>query len=115
MAMYRMYDVGMVRIKPGKNAEALKWWQEKGKALLESLPGTKSLKAYAVQFGFGGEYNLQIWRELDSYGSYDRLDEDMFAHPEKYTAFAETMEFFEWGPAHLMGDWPESQLPPQAE
>lgn len=69
------------------------------------------MKAYAVQFGLGGEYGLEIWREIKNYASYDRLDEDMLANPGKYAAFTETTELLEWGPVRLMGDWPESQFP----
>jgi hypothetical protein len=110
MAEYRLYEVTSIRIKPNKGAQATEWWREKGKAAFEVSPGTKSVKAYAVQFGFGGEYQLEVWREIEDYGTYDRLDEDLFAHPEKYTAFRDVLDVLEFGPTRLMGDWPESQF-----
>ena len=110
MGSYRIYEVATARVKPGNSSEAVKWWNEKGKPLLEASPGTKWVKAFTVQFGLGGEYHLEIWREIDSYGSYDKLDEDMFARPEEYEAFSESFEFMEWGPTRLMGEWPESQF-----
>jgi hypothetical protein len=45
MEEYRIYVVNTAKTKPGKEKEAVKWWQEKGKVLFESIPGTKSLKA----------------------------------------------------------------------
>ena len=54
--------------------------------------GTKSVRAYAVQFGFGGEYQLEIWREIEGYGTYDRLDEDLTSSQEKYAAFREVSD-----------------------
>jgi len=111
---YRIYEVNTVKIKPGKGAAAVEWWHEKGKAAFEVSPGTKSVKAYGVQFGFGGEYQLEIWREIEEYGTYDRLDEDIAAHPEKYAAFFEVDDFLVFGPTRLMGEWPESHYsPPQ--
>jgi hypothetical protein len=67
-----------------------------------------------VQFGFGGQYQLEVWREIEDYGTYDRLDEDLTAHPEKYAAFLGVNDILEFGPTRLMGEWPESQfIPPQ--
>ena len=54
-----------------------------GRAAFESSRCTKSVKSYAVQLGFGPEYALEIWREIEDYGTYDRLDDDMLANPEK--------------------------------
>jgi len=96
--VYRIYHVTAAKIKPGKGDEAAKWWQEKGKALFDSAPRTKSVKAYAVQFKFGGEYGLEIWREIEDYASFDRLDEDILANPKKYAAYVEAQELLEWGP-----------------
>jgi hypothetical protein len=107
---YRIYEVNTAKIKAGKGAAAAKWWHEKGKAAFEVSPGTKSLRAYAVQFGLGGGFQLEIWREIEEYGTYDRLDEDMAAHPEKYAAFFEVTDVLEFGPTRLMGDWPQSQF-----
>lgn len=110
MDKYRIYEVTTAKIKPGKGAAAVEWWHQKGKAAFEVSPGTKSVKAYGVQFGFGGEHQLEIWRESEEYGSYDRLDEDITAHPEKYSAFLEVTDVLEFGPTRLMGEWPQSQF-----
>ena len=115
MEEYRIYHVSTAKIKPGKANEAVRWWQEKGKAMLESTPGFKSAKAYAVQFGLGGEYSIEIWQEIENYAAYDRLDEDLEANPQNYAASAEAREFFEWGPARVMGDWPQSHWSPPEE
>ena len=115
MEVYRIYHVSTAKIKPGKEAEAVKWWQEKGKTMYESLPGVKSVKAYGAQFGLGGEYGLEIWLEMENYAAYDRIDEDLEANPQKYAALREAQNLFEWGPARLMGDWPESHWSPPEE
>jgi len=115
MEKYRIYEVNSIRIKPGKGAAVVEWWHEKGKAAYEVSPGTKSVKAYAVQFGFGGQYQLEIWREIEDYGTYDRLDQDILAHPENYAAFSGVNDILEVGPTPLMGDWPESQFSPPQE
>jgi hypothetical protein len=109
---YRIYEVTSIRIKPNKGRDAVEWWHQRGKTAFETGPGTKSVSAYAVQFGFGGQYQLEVWREIESYGTYDRLDEDLVSNPEKYTGFRETSDFLEFGPTRLMGDWPESQFTP---
>jgi len=111
MGVYRLYYVGAARIKPGQGQAAARWWNEKGKAFFEAQPGTKSVRVYAVQFGLGGEYSLEFWSEIEDYASLDRLDEDILANPRKYAAWLETQEILEWGPARLMGDWPESRFP----
>jgi hypothetical protein len=115
MELYRIYHVATAKNKPGKWNEAVKWWQEKGKAMYESMPGVKSVKAYGAQFFLGGKYGLEIWMEMENYAAYDRWDEDMVANPHKYAAFREGRELFEWGPARVMGDWPESHWSPPEE
>lgn len=115
MEDYRIYEVTSIRIKPNKGGDAAEWWHQKGKAGFEVGPGTKSVRAYAVQFGFGGQYQLEIWREIESYGTYDRLDEDLVSNPEKYGAFREVDDILEFGATRLMGDWPESQFDPDQE
>ena len=110
MGKYRLYHVRTAKYKPGKANEAAKWWREKGKAMYESLPGVKSVRAYGPQFGLGGEYG-EIWIEIENYAVYDRWDEDVLANPQKYaTLRREEQDLVEWGPSRLMGDWPESQL-----
>ena len=47
---------------------------------------------------------------MDKYGTYDRLDEDITAHPEKYAAFLEVTDVLEFGPTRRMGEWPQSQF-----
>jgi hypothetical protein len=106
---YRIYEVASIKIKPDRWGDVAEWWRQKGRAAFEAGPGTKSVKAYARQFGFGGEYQVEVWREIESYGTYDRLDEDLFSNPEKYAAFREVSDILEFGPNRLMGEWPESQ------
>jgi hypothetical protein len=113
MEEFRIYVVSTAKFKPGKTKEALKWWQEKGKALYESTPGTKSVRTYAVQFGLGGEYYIEIWEEKENYASLDLLDKDMDQNPQKYSPFKEAKELFDGGPTRIMGDWPESMFIPE--
>lgn len=112
MAMYRIYFVGTAKAKPGKSAAAAKWWREKGQAFYESLPGVKSVRVYASQFGLGGsDYGLELWTEIESYATMDRWDEDIAANAQKYGPFFhEFNDLFDSGPSRLMGDWPESHL-----
>lgn len=111
MGVYRIYHVWTAKTRRGKWDEAVKWWQEKGKVTYESLPGVKSVRAYAVQFGLGGEYTLEMWVEKENYAAYDRVDEDVLANPQKYVAWREAQDVLEWGPSRLMGDYPESYFP----
>lgn len=113
MEEYRIYIVWTAKVKPGKTKETLKWWQEKGKDLFESSPGTKSVRTYAVQFGLGGEYNIEIWVEEENYASLDLLDKDMDQNPQKYSPLKEAQGLFDWGPTRIMGDWPESVFIPE--
>jgi hypothetical protein len=113
MEEYRIYVVNTAKTKPGKEKEAVKWWQEKGKAMFESTPGTKSLRAYAVQFGLGGEYYYEIWHEVKNYAYFDLLDKDMEQNPQKYSPMREAQDLFDWGPSRVMGDWPESMFIPE--
>jgi hypothetical protein len=115
MEEFRIYHVSTAKIKPGKANEAVRWWRDKGKPLNEASPGVKSAKAYAVQFSLGGGYTLEIWLEIENYATFDRWDEDLEANPQKYAAFAEGQDLFEWGPARVMGDWPESHWSPPEE
>jgi TPR repeat protein len=113
MEEYRIYVVYTAKFKPGKRKEALKWWQEKGKAFKESFPGTKSVRAYAVQFRLGGEYYIEIWAERENYASFDLLDKEMEQNPQKYSPIREATDLFDWGPTRIMGDWPESMFIPE--
>jgi hypothetical protein len=107
MDPFNLYQVLTVKVKSGKSVEAAKWWKEKGKALYESSPGIKSVKAYGVQFGLGGSF-LEFWLEMENYAVFDRIDEDLDANPQKYAAFAEFWDLFESSTTRIMGDWPES-------
>ncbi len=113
MEEFRIYFVSTLKMKSGKTKETLKWWQEKGKALFETSPGTKSVRAYAVQFGLGGEYSIEIWAEMENYASFDLLDKDIDQNPQKYSPLKEAQELFDWGPSRIMGDWPESMFIPE--
>jgi hypothetical protein len=117
MEAYRIYLVMAGRFKEGKDEEATRWWREKGAPDLLSEPWTKSLRVYAGQFGLTGKYNLEIWREIDDYAALDRIDEWFIEDParakKKTDLWKEAADYFEWGPARLMGDWPESELLPE--
>ena len=112
MDLYKLYWVGQGKIRPGKFSEAIQWWTEKAAPDILSDPWTKSLKCYASQFGLGGEYTIEIWQEIESYGSFDEMDEfwvkESDASKKKLEIMKEGNEYFEWGPSRLMGDWPES-------
>ena len=54
MEAFQIYHVVTGKYKSGKAKEAVKCFQEKGKAFWESVPGVKSLNAYAGQFSLGG-------------------------------------------------------------
>ena len=107
MEPFKIYQAITVQVKSGKGDQAKKWWNEKGKAAYESLPGIKSVKAYAVQFGLGGNF-LEFWLETENYAAFDRIDEDLDANPQKYAAFVEFNDLFESVTTRIMGDWPES-------
>jgi hypothetical protein len=113
MEEYRIYVVDTFKMKPGKEKEAVKWWQEKGKALFESIPGMKSLRAYAVQFNLGGEYSIEIWHEVKNYAYFDLLDKDMEQNSQKYSPLREAQDLFDCGSTRIMGDWPESMFIPE--
>jgi hypothetical protein len=111
MEMYRLFYVATARSKPGKSTEAAKWWAEKGQTFYESLPGVKSLRTYAGQFGLSGDYGLEFWYEVEDYGVMDRWDADILERPDEYgPIFKEYNDLFESGPSRLMGEWPESSL-----
>lgn len=114
MEEFNIYSVFKMKIKSGKGSEAAKWWHEKGKPLYEASPGVKSVKAYAVQFGLGGNF-VEVWLELENYAALDRIDEDLDANPEKYAGWAEFPDLFESEPGRIMGDWPESSWSPPSE
>ena len=113
MEEYRIYVVCTFKMKPGKTKEAVKWWQEKGKAMYESIPGAKSVRTYAAQFSIGGEYSCEIWTEVKNYAYFDLLDKDMEQNPQKYSPIREAQDLFDWGPTRIMGDWPESMFIPE--
>jgi hypothetical protein len=111
MADYRLFFVGTARPRPGQDSAAAEWWTEKGEAVYGSLPGVKSVQTFASQFGLAGEFTLEFWLEVASYGALDRWDDAMAAEPARYGQFFEEFnELFEGGPSRLMGDWPASRL-----
>ena len=103
------YWVGQFRIISGMDRQALKWWHEKCEPDILKEPCTKSLKTYAVQFGLGGKYTIEIWQELENYAVLDTIEVDVQKHPEFYTRqmkhLREAHGIVEWGPARLMRDW----------
>ncbi len=117
MGAYRIFLVGQAKIKPGKFEEATRFWREKGAADILSDPWTKSLHCYAAQFALAGEYQIEVWQELENYAAFDQMDkaalDDPDAQKKKRELWKEANDLFEWGPTRLMGDWPESSLLPQ--
>ncbi len=77
--------------------------------------GVKSVKGYGAQFGLGGEYFIEIWLEMENYAAFDRIDVDLDTNPQNYAALGEVQDLLEFGPAHMMGDWPESSWSPPKE
>ncbi|MGB3904410.1 MAG: hypothetical protein WBB22_05765 [Anaerolineae bacterium] len=117
MAEYKLFMVGTAKIKAGKVPEAARWWRERGLPDLRSRPWAKSVKSYAVQFGLGGEYEMETWVEIDDYAAMDVMDNWIIEDPERAekdrNMWKEANEYYEWGPVRLMGDWPESALVPE--
>jgi len=116
MAAYKLFMVSTLKIKAGKFVEATKWWKEKGLPDLRTRPWTKSLRCYAAQFQLGGEYGIEIWEEIEDYAAMDAMDKWLEEDPKRTAKlldlWKEGNDYFEWGPAKLMGDWPESSLLP---
>ena len=116
MTEYRLFMVSTSKVKPEKFVEASKWWTEKGLPDLRSRPWAKSVRSYAVQFGFGGEYIIETWTEIEDYAALDEMDKWVIDDParaeENRDMWKEANDYFEWGPSRLMGDWPESSLLP---
>ena len=116
MTEYKLFMVGTAKIKAGKGPEATRWWREKGLPDIRSRPWAKSAKSYAVQFGLGGEYEIETWVEIEDYAAMDVMDDWVIEDPERAeknrNMWKEAAEYFEWGPRRLMGDWPESSLLP---
>jgi hypothetical protein len=113
MAAYRLYHVMTGKLKQGGSIqEANKWWREKGAPDILSEPWTKSLRVYLAQFGLGGEWELEVWREIDDYAALDKVDawyaEDPEGAKKRDDLWNESAAYFEWGPCRLMGDYPES-------
>ncbi len=116
MGSYKLYLVQTGKFKPGMWEEATKWWRETGDADLRAEPWTKSLQAYASQFGLGGSQDLEIWQEIENYAVLDQMDAwweaDQDRAKAKMDLWRGSLEFFEWGQCRLVGDWPESALMP---
>ena len=101
MEAYKLYLVGTAKIKPGKFVEATKWWQEKGIPNILSRPYTKSLRCYASQFGLGGEYDIEIWQEIENYAAMDVMDaHEEHLHPRVH--FTEARKLREIGEVAYM-------------
>ena len=118
MATYGLYYVMTGKFRPGKGSEdVVKWWREKGAPDMLSNPGVKSVHAYAAQFDLAGDHNLEVWVEIENYAALDKMDDWYVANPDlaktKEDLWKESDAYFEWGPARLMGDFPESALLPE--
>ena len=114
MPPYRLFHVSTATLRPAKRAAAIRWWREEGRAFYAGLPGVAGVQAYAPQFGLGGTA-IEIWLELESYAAYDRTEAAIAAEPGRYAEpFQRATELLEWGPSRLVGEWPESDLLPDA-
>ena len=114
MEKYKLYLVQVGNVRPGKYTEAMKWWKEEALPNRLTAPWFKSIKAYAGQFGLGGEYVIEIWNEIESYGAFDQIDDywdgDSEDKEKRLEIIHRGAEIIEWGPSRLMGDWPESAV-----
>jgi hypothetical protein len=117
MADYKLFMVSTFKIKPGKGVEATKFWREKGLPDIRSRPWVKSLRCYAGQFGLAGEYQIEVWEEIENYAAMDAMDTWIEEDPKRMMKLIEMWkegnDYFEPGPSRLMGDWPESSLLPE--
>src|SRR5262249_37297793 len=111
MSTYRIYYVTTGKPKSGKIEAARRWWAEKGRKLFESMPGTKSVRAYIVQFGLGGEtFPFEIWQEGEMYAALDQWDQTALSDVAAYAAlFTEFNQYYDLGPCRIMGEWPASR------
>ena len=64
--------------------------------------------------GVSWGHAIEIWQELENYAALDKMDawydEDPTGAKKKLDLWKESYDYFEWGPARLMGDSPESGL-----
>ena len=67
---------------------------------------TKSLRVYLAQFGLAGEWELEVWREIEDYAALDKVDawyaEDPDGAKKRDDLWSESAAYFEWGPC---GSW----------
>jgi len=114
MEAYKLYFVTTGKFKEGAVEDATRWWREKGVPDILAEPWTKSLRAFATQFRLGGEYDLEVWQEIENYAVLDQMDEWYAEDAERAKAkdalWRESFAYFDWGPSRLMGDWPESSF-----
>lgn len=104
-APYPLFFVTTWSVRPGKMAEAMQWYAQ-ATDLFSHLPGTKSVRGFANQFGLGpGEHGFEMWVELEAYAAldaWDRIDgpiRQQWLEVEKAGA-----ECLDEGPSRLMGD-----------
>lgn len=116
MASYRIYHIWSGRVKPGRSSLFAQWYNQLGHRMFSSIPGVKSVHAYARQFGLGpGQLDVEVWMEIENYQTYDRFDQDIADNPEKYAAWYEIDEFMDQRASRIMGDFPGSVMLPDRE
>ena len=109
MALYGIYHVVTYIIAPGKFTQFKRFFPtEKERWLL--LPGVKSVKAYAPQFGLGRARSVEVWVEIEDYATYDQWDQWFLDHAEEVSSWTELRDVVQEERARVMGDWPESHL-----
>jgi|SoiMetStandDraft_5_1073268.scaffolds.fasta_scaffold552163_1 hypothetical protein len=105
-----VHFVTTARPRSGQALAAAKWWRDKGQSFFASMPGVKGVTAYAVQFGLGGEYSVEIWQEIDGYAALDKWATEFRAQRQNYDLFGEFLQLYEVGPTRILGRWPEMRL-----
>jgi len=109
MALYGLYHVVTYIIVPGKSTQFKRFFPTEKERWL-SMPGVKSVKAYAPQFGLGRARSVEVWVEIEDYATYDQWDQWFLDHAEEVSSWTELQGIVQEERARLMGDWPESHL-----
>lgn len=119
MSDHKIYYVTHAKPKPGKSAEAARWWTEVGKALFEALPGVVSVKAYITQFGLSGGHmglstgqcGVEIWQELENYAVFDKWDAACSVDASQFDELFDGLrEYYDTGASRVVGDWANTQF-----
>ena len=62
---------------------------------------------HLAQFGLAGEWELEVWREIEDYAALDKVDawyaEDPDGAKRRDDLWSESAAYFEWGPVPAHG------------